>query len=98
MTATPEIEILASELADAASPPANLRHNGKIARLPKETRDMLIHTLCHQSNSALRVEKHRLSQELLAAHSAIKPNQGESSPGTNFSPSAASLSISVHPG
>ncbi|HWW03552.1 MAG TPA: hypothetical protein VNZ64_27865 [Candidatus Acidoferrum sp.] len=45
MTTTPETELLASELADAASPPANLRRNGKIARLPKETRDMLNHML-----------------------------------------------------
>ncbi|HWV98617.1 MAG TPA: hypothetical protein VNZ64_02880 [Candidatus Acidoferrum sp.] len=45
MTTTPETDLLASELADAASPPANLRRNGKIARLPKETRDMLNHML-----------------------------------------------------
>ncbi|HWW00851.1 MAG TPA: hypothetical protein VNZ64_14235 [Candidatus Acidoferrum sp.] len=45
MTTTPEIELLAGELADAASPPANPRRNGKIARLPKETRDMLNHML-----------------------------------------------------
>ncbi|HWW01255.1 MAG TPA: hypothetical protein VNZ64_16280 [Candidatus Acidoferrum sp.] len=45
MTTTPEIELLADELADAAAPPANLRRNGKIARLPKETRDMLNHML-----------------------------------------------------
>ncbi|HWX20793.1 MAG TPA: hypothetical protein VN578_12920 [Candidatus Binatia bacterium] len=38
----------------------------------------VVHALCHQSNSAVKAEKHRLSQELLAARSspaALPSNQ-----------------------
>ncbi len=45
MTGIPETELLATELAKQQSSTENLRRNGKIARLPKETRDMLNHML-----------------------------------------------------
>ena len=45
MTDIPETELLATELAKHQSQTENLRRNGKIARLPKETRDMLNHML-----------------------------------------------------
>ncbi|HWX18686.1 MAG TPA: hypothetical protein VN578_02155 [Candidatus Binatia bacterium] len=45
MNDTPETELLTTELANQQSPTENLRRNGKIARLPKETRDMLNHML-----------------------------------------------------
>jgi hypothetical protein len=45
MNDTLETELLATELANQQSPTENLRRNGKIARLPKETRDMLNHML-----------------------------------------------------
>ncbi|HEV2207843.1 MAG TPA: hypothetical protein VG167_03660 [Verrucomicrobiae bacterium] len=37
----PEIDLLATEFANSQSKTQNLRRNGKIARLPKATRDML---------------------------------------------------------